>query len=138
MSPRSPQSGTSLSPRACSPSPTKSPATLPTIRIPTSSTPPSIRCPDRPEPRSYPCGMVKRFFLTALLLMSLPAVLAQGNPANAETEVRDTLAKFVRAFDNLDWDGFCAFFDDNATVFYPRAFPERANGRGQFEKTFKT
>ena len=82
--------------------------------------------------------MVKRFFLTALLLMSLPAVIAQGNPANSETEVRDTLAKFVRAFDNLDWDGFRAFFDDDATVFYPRAFPERANGRDEFEKTFKT
>ena len=26
----------------------------------------------------------------------------------------------------------------NATVFYPRAFPERANGRAEFEKTFKT
>jgi ketosteroid isomerase-like protein len=28
-------------------------------------------------------------------------------------------------------------FDDNATVFYPRAFPERASGREAFEKTFR-
>ena len=27
--------------------------------------------------------------------------------------------------------------DDNATVFYPRAIPKRANGRNEFEKSFK-
>ena len=81
--------------------------------------------------------MVKLFLLNALLLMAAPAILAQGNPANADTEVRETLSRFVSAFDNLDWDGFRSFFDDNATVFYPRAFPERASGRDEFEKTFK-
>jgi len=28
-------------------------------------------------------------------------------------------------------------FDDDATVFYPRAFPEREHGRAEFEKMFK-
>ena len=56
---------------------------------------------------------------------------------SAEAEVRDALAKFVRAFDDLDWEALRLAFDDNATVFYPRAFPERANGRAEFEKTFK-
>jgi ketosteroid isomerase-like protein len=52
-------------------------------------------------------------------------------------QVREALAKFVDAFDNLDWETFRLAFDDEATVFYPRAFPERANGRAEFEKTFK-
>ena len=52
-------------------------------------------------------------------------------------EVRRTLAQFIRAFENLDWDGFRTAFDDEATVFCPRAFPERASGRAEFEKTFK-
>ena len=55
----------------------------------------------------------------------------------AEMEVRNALAKFVQAFDNLDWDNFRVAFADNATVFYPRGFPERADGRAEFEKTFK-
>ncbi len=67
----------------------------------------------------------------------VPSVLAKPSPALAESEVRDTLAKFVKAFDNLDWETFRLAFDDNATVFYPRAIPERANGRAQFEKSFK-
>ena len=72
-----------------------------------------------------------------LLVLSIPAIAMQEMPSPAESEVRDTLAKFILAFDNLDWDRFRLFFDDNATVFYPRAFPERANGRAEFEKTFK-
>jgi ketosteroid isomerase-like protein len=47
------------------------------------------------------------------------------------------LARFIRAFDDLDWENFRAAFADDATVFYPRAFPERANGRAEFEKGFK-
>lgn len=83
--------------------------------------------------------MIKRLatiFLSFLLVA--PLVLAQEKPrVSAEPEVRDALARFVNAFDNLDWEAFRLAFDDNATVFYPRAFPERANGRAEFEKTFK-
>ena len=59
-------------------------------------------------------------------------------PGSSESEVREALAKFIHAFDDLDWEGFRLAFADDATVFYPRAFPERANGRAEFEKTFKT
>jgi ketosteroid isomerase-like protein len=52
-------------------------------------------------------------------------------------EVRDTLANFVHAFEILDWEPFRLAFSDDATVFYPRGFPERANGRVAFEKTFR-
>ena len=82
--------------------------------------------------------MIKRLGSILLFLLVAPLVVAQGKPrVSAEAEVRDALAKFVYAFDNLDWEAFRLAFDDNATVFYPRAFPERANGRAEFEKTFK-
>jgi len=82
--------------------------------------------------------MIKRLASIFLFLLVAPLVLAQEKPrVSAEPEVRDALAKFVTAFDNLDWEAFRLAFDDDATVFYPRAFPERANGRAEFEKAFK-
>ena len=81
--------------------------------------------------------MVRRiaFAFTLLLVLS---VLAQPQPAPGEADVREALAKFIRAFDDLDWEHFRLAFDDNATVFYPRVIPQRANGRAEFEKAFKT
>jgi ketosteroid isomerase-like protein len=82
--------------------------------------------------------MIKRLAPIFLFLLVATLVLAQGIPqVSVEQGVRDALAKFVYAFDNLDWEAFRLAFDDNATVFYPRAFPERANGRAEFEKTFQ-
>jgi len=81
--------------------------------------------------------MITRLTLALLFFLVSHPLLAQTKPTPAELEVRDGLAKFVYAFDNLDWEGFRLAFDDDATVFYPRAFPERANGRAEFEKTFK-
>ena len=64
--------------------------------------------------------------------------LAQARPeADPEIEVRRTLSDFIQAFDNLDWDRFRAAFADDATVFYPRAFPRRADGRAEREQTFQ-
>ncbi|HYM75525.1 MAG TPA: nuclear transport factor 2 family protein [Candidatus Dormibacteraeota bacterium] len=51
--------------------------------------------------------------------------------------MRKTLSDFIQAFDNLDWDRFRTSFADDATVFYPREFPHRADGRAQFERTFQ-
>jgi ketosteroid isomerase-like protein len=73
-----------------------------------------------------------------LLLLLFPSSFIEGQPAPAASQVRETLTRFIRAFDDLDWDTFRLSFDDNATVFYPRGFPERASGRGEFEKYFKT
>lgn len=81
--------------------------------------------------------MVTRLASAFLFLLVSQSLFAQGNPGtSAEAQVREVLAKFVNAFDNLDWENFRLAFDDDATVFYPRAFPERANGRAEFEKTF--
>ena len=81
--------------------------------------------------------MITRFAVVLTRLV-VPSVLAQAQPINAEMQVREALARFVKAFDDLDWETFRLAFDDDATVFYPRAFPERASGRAEFEKTFKT
>jgi ketosteroid isomerase-like protein len=88
--------------------------------------------------RWYSWSMVMRFVFAMLLLMPTQALSAQKESIKGVAQVRDTLARFVRAFNSLEWDTFRAFFDDDATVFYPRAFPERANGRDEFERTFKT
>jgi len=80
--------------------------------------------------------MISRLGLAILLLACTCRVV--GQPASSgEEQVRQTVAKFVRAFDNLDWDGFRYAFADDATVFYPRAFPERASGRPEFESGFR-
>ena len=56
---------------------------------------------------------------------------------NAETEVRQTLSNFIQAFDNLDWEKFRNAFAEDATVFCPREFPHRANGRAEIEANFR-
>jgi hypothetical protein len=80
--------------------------------------------------------MIRRIAVTFTMLL-VSSVFAQSQPAPPEADVREAVAKFIRAFDDLDWEHFRLAFDDNATVFYPRAFPERANGRAEFEKRFK-
>ena len=77
-------------------------------------------------------------WLESLRTDSSASTSPQTQTVSTELEVRAALAKFIQAFDNLDWEGFRRAFDDGATVFYPRAFPERATGRAEFEKTFKT
>src|SRR5215467_5856063 len=72
--------------------------------------------------------------LLAFCFCTLPQALAKDGK---EAEVREALAKFVRAFDNLDWETFRASFADNATVFHPRQFPRRAEDRAGVEETFK-
>ncbi len=81
--------------------------------------------------------MTMRRAVTLVLLLPCSLAIAKQQPPSAESEVRATLAKFVKAFDDLDWEHFRLAFDDNATVFYPRAIPERATGRAEFERSFK-
>jgi ketosteroid isomerase-like protein len=81
--------------------------------------------------------MITRAVSVVLLLLVSASMLAPSQPVSAESEVQDALAKFVRAFDYLDWENFRLAFDDHATVFYPRAIPDRANGRPEFERSFR-
>jgi ketosteroid isomerase-like protein len=71
--------------------------------------------------------------VTFCLLVSPVSAQKQG----ADSEVRQFLAKLIRAFDDLDWGTFRHAFSDDATVFYPRSIPERAEGRTEFEREFK-
>ena len=81
--------------------------------------------------------------LTCLLpaILFIGAGFSQVRPSDAsspnEAGVRQTLASFITAFDNLEWDKFRGFFSDDATVFYPRQVPERASGRAEFEPAFQ-
>jgi len=79
--------------------------------------------------------MKQRSALVLILLSTVSIACYAGPPDSAEAEVRKTLSDFIQAFDNLEWDRFCAAFSDDATVFYPREFPSRANGRQEYEKT---
>jgi len=75
----------------------------------------------------------------AILLLFAGALAfgkARTTVPNPEAEVRQTLSNFILAFDNLDWDKFRMSFADDATVFYPREFPYRANGRAEIEANF--
>jgi ketosteroid isomerase-like protein len=72
--------------------------------------------------------------LLAFCFSALPQAMAKDDK---EAEVRAALAKFVQAFDNLDWETFRASFADNATVFHPRQFARRVEGRAGVEETFK-
>jgi ketosteroid isomerase-like protein len=78
--------------------------------------------------------------LVALTLAALICVCPSAKAedfSSHEAEVKKTLAAFIQAFDNLDWETFRAAFADDATVFYPRGFPQRANGRPEFERNFR-
>lgn len=92
----------------------------------------------RRRTRSHLLKGMRRYLAPALLLLLVaPVVQAQVKSGPADAEVRDALEKFIHAFDNLDWEGFRSAFDDNATVFFPHHFAERADGRAEFEKDFK-
>jgi ketosteroid isomerase-like protein len=64
--------------------------------------------------------------------------MLQAGPAEEEQEgIHRFLSEFITAFDNLDWQKFRNAFADDATVFYPRGRPNRANGRIEVEEYFK-
>ncbi len=79
---------------------------------------------------------MKRWVGILILLAGLPAFAEAKSSADARS-AREALSHFLITFENLQWDAFRNSFADDATVFYPRAMPHRADGRGQFEAGFK-
>jgi hypothetical protein len=69
--------------------------------------------------------------LMCVALLTACAFAQADERSTKEAEVRNTLAAFIQAFDNLDWETFRASFADEATIFYPRAVPQRADGRSE-------
>ncbi len=55
--------------------------------------------------------------------------------------IRTALWSFIEAFNNLDWERFCACFAEDATVFHPdnpeTERLERIEGRAAIEHSFK-
>jgi len=76
-----------------------------------------------------------------ILVLCLAQSLAAESNKIHRTQAGGTpeamLQDFIRAFDNLEWDQFRGFFADDATVFYPRGFVNRASGRLEFEANFR-
>ena len=68
---------------------------------------------------------------------TLPNIPSSRAAENANDEVRQTLAKFLTAFANLDWEAFRNVFADDATVYFPSRRANRATGRAEIETTFR-
>jgi hypothetical protein len=56
-------------------------------------------------------------------LLTSTALAQQPGKSSEEDVVQKTVAEFIYAFNNLDWDHFRQYFADDATVFNP-AIPE--------------
>jgi ketosteroid isomerase-like protein len=66
------------------------------------------------------------------------ATLAQARSSSSDSAaVAQSLKTFLTAFENLDWQPFCAAFSDSATVFQPAPnMPVRFTGRAAIDSTF--
>lgn len=86
------------------------------------------------------------------LCIAPPTALAQARTARLEhatahttttrradsTAVARTVAQFLHAFNDLDWETFRGYFADDATVFLPLSnSPLRKEGRTEFESAFQ-
>lgn len=80
----------------------------------------------------------------AVLLAAIPLSAQDAEARRLEDARRSyaravelTLERFVRVFNDLDWEPFRAHFADDATVFFPlRSAPLRADGRAELEAVF--
>jgi hypothetical protein len=82
---------------------------------------------------------VTLLFLSSFLFAAV--VQAQQNSANAASRsgaVEDAMARFVTAFENLDWTTFRRCFSANPTMFHP-ASPNlrRVNSPIEFDKAWQ-
>ena len=73
-----------------------------------------------------------------VILSASSQVFAQDRKADS-IAVTTQLSKFVRAFENLDFDQFQSFFADNVTVFFPPSamVSARVDGKGKTMAVFK-
>ena len=78
----------------------------------------------------------------SVLLCARPSLAQAGKPttphASDSAEVHLALKRFLRAFENLEWEPFRTSFSDDATVFFPSAAtPNRFVGRAAIEARFQ-
>ena len=81
------------------------------------------------------------FILSFCLFITLSAFsTAVAQNSNADSiAVNNQLSKFVKAFENLDFDQFQSFFADNVTVFFPPSamLSGRIDGKEKSMAVFK-
>jgi len=66
--------------------------------------------------------MIRHAFMISFCLFITISTSSQAVAQNRNADsivVRNQLNKFVKAFENLDFDQFQAFFADNVTIFFP-------------------
>jgi ketosteroid isomerase-like protein len=81
--------------------------------------------------RSWLAGLLSSWPLAAALRDS------QSASASGET-VEQALARFIAAFDELDWERFRNCFSQNATIFHPAAPNiKRIDSSDQFDKAWR-
>ena len=69
---------------------------------------------------------------------TIPPANAQSMPAADLAPVRAAVARFLRAFDNLEWEPFRASWASEPSVFFPfDDTPERVTGREAVEARFR-
>ena len=77
-----------------------------------------------------------------LLMAAVLGSVHQGSarpvdPSIAQSEIRETLAQFLLAFDNLDWPAFRNCFAADATMFHPSPpNVKRIDSPEEFEKAW--
>ena len=83
---------------------------------------------------------MKRLLLTALVLsvLMMPMSLRSQEPSRDEKTILNLSADFIASFNDLDWERFRKFFDDEATIIHPAQFPRRLDGRAAYEPAWQT
>lgn len=84
---------------------------------------------------------VAAVIVTTVVLLGLPTPHAAGQQPGGQAAdsaaVAQTLERFVRAFNDLEWESFREHFADDVSVFFPlRSSRMRADGRAEVERVF--
>ncbi len=80
---------------------------------------------------------MKSTLLIVCIFACLESGLAQSSQSNRdESEVRQTLQNFLTSFDDLDMQRFISFFEEDASIFYPRGTAKRVDGRDAIQSQF--
>jgi hypothetical protein len=98
----------------------------------------------RRNPGRLHCTLVAAFLATTTVSMRLGGQSNRAPRAAAAATLTDSvavahaLARFLTAFENLDWPPFRAAFSDSATIFHPGPdMAERVAGARAIDSTFR-
>ena len=83
--------------------------------------------------------MRKFIIIFCCLLLAVSVSFSQGKKNNSKDsiELRGRMLAFVTAFNNLNWEDFRSFFDENATAFLESDTLTLLEGKASIEQIFK-